>query len=76
MLRLLQRAMFLPGRVGAVTSLPSGTRLVVETPALIVAFARGNWIAAGVVEDPAIVAFSPNSAHVIPQESATPDPRS
>jgi tungstate transport system ATP-binding protein len=65
----------LPGRVGAVTSLPSGTRLVVETPAPIVAFAPWQpedrrWL----VGDPAIVAFSPESAHVIPERAQLPIP--
>jgi tungstate transport system ATP-binding protein len=63
----------LPGRVSEVTSLPSGTRLVVETPAPIVAFAP--WQTADrpwVVGDPAIVAFSLESAHVIP-EGLAPD---
>jgi hypothetical protein len=65
----------LPGRVSAVTSLPSGTRLVVETPAPIIAFAPWQpmdhrWL----VGDPAIVAFSPESAHVIPERAQLPIP--
>jgi tungstate transport system ATP-binding protein len=58
----------LPGTVSAVTSISSGTRLTVETPAPIVAFAP--WQVADrrwVMGDPAIVAFSPESTHVIPE---------
>jgi hypothetical protein len=64
-----------PGRVSAVTSLSSGTRLVVKTPVPIVAFAP--WQPADrrwVVGDPAVVAFSPESAHIIPERTQLPIP--
>jgi tungstate transport system ATP-binding protein len=63
------------GRVSAVTSLSSGTRLVVTTPTPIVAFAP--WQPADrrwVVGDSALVAFSPESAHIIPERTPLPIP--
>jgi tungstate transport system ATP-binding protein len=57
----------LPGTVSAVSSLSSGRRLVVETPAPIVGLVP--WHAADrrwAVGDLAVVAFSPESVHIIP----------
>ena len=67
----------LPGTVSAVSSLSSGTRLVVETPAPIVGlvpwhFPDDRWA----VGDLAVVAFSPESVHVIPRRNQPPDPLS
>lgn len=58
----------LPGSIIEVTSLSSGARLVVETPAPIVALipwvaSKHRW-ASG---EPAIVTFPPESAHLIPE---------
>ncbi|MGH2618228.1 MAG: TOBE domain-containing protein, partial [Thermomicrobiales bacterium] len=57
----------LPGTVRAVTSLSTGVRLVVETPAPIVALA--SWDASArrwSVGDRACVTFAPEAAHLIP----------
>jgi hypothetical protein len=67
----------LSGRVSAVSSLSSGTRLVVETPAPIVGLVP--WHAPDrrwAVGDLALVAFSPASVHVIPERTQRPDPLS
>lgn len=58
----------LPGAVREVTSLASGARLVVETPAPIVALAPWDPSARRwTVGDHAIVAFAPEAAHLIPE---------
>jgi tungstate transport system ATP-binding protein len=67
----------LSGTVSAVSSLSSGTRLVVETPAPIVALAPWHspdrhWA----IGDLAVVAFSPESVHIIPERTQPPDPLS
>jgi tungstate transport system ATP-binding protein len=67
----------LSGTVSAVSSLSSGTRVVVETPAPIVGLvpwhlADRRW-ARG---DLAVVAFSPESVHVIPERTRPRDPLS
>jgi molybdate transport system ATP-binding protein len=67
----------LSGTVSAVSSLSSGTRLVVETPAPIVGLVPWHvpdrrWA----VGEPAVVAFSPESVHVIPERIQPPDPLS
>ena len=56
-------------RTGEVTLLPSGARLVVETPAPIVALSPWDgstrrWS----VEDHACVVFAPEAAHLIPDD--------
>jgi tungstate transport system ATP-binding protein len=56
----------LPGEVVAVTALPSGTRVVVHTPAPIVAFApwrppRSGWR----VGEMAVAALPPEAVHII-----------
>ena len=58
----------LPGSIVDVTPLSSGMRLVVETPAPIVALA--SWVAIQhpwVLGESVIVAFPPESAHLIPE---------
>ena len=58
----------LPGLIVEVTPLASGMRLVVETPAPIVALA--SWAASQqrwVLGEPVIVTFSPEFAHLIPE---------
>jgi tungstate transport system ATP-binding protein len=67
----------LSGTVSAVSALSSGTRLVVETPAPIVGLVPWHvpdrrWA----VGDLALVAFSPESVHVIPERTQPPDPLS
>ena len=60
----------LPGSIIEVTPLSSGVRLVVETPAPIVALTA--WVASKhrwAPGDPAIVTFPPESAHLIPESS-------
>jgi len=59
----------LPGTIAGVTLLSSGTRLVVETPAPIVGLAP--WYPATCrwsLGSPAVIAFLPESAHLIPAE--------
>jgi hypothetical protein len=59
----------LPGSISGVTLLSSGTRLVVETPAPIVGLAP--WYPATCrwsLGSPAVIAFLPESAHLIPAE--------
>jgi tungstate transport system ATP-binding protein len=65
----------MPGNIGAVTLLSLGTRLVVDTPAPIVGIAPWDpgacpWS----LGSPAVVAFSPESAHLIPAESPRQPP--
>ena len=58
----------LPGTVSAVTPLSSGTRLVVATPAPIVALASWHHAMPWLPGDRAIVAFTREAPHVIPDD--------
>jgi tungstate transport system ATP-binding protein len=58
----------LPGSIVDITPLSSGLRLVIETPAPMVAFAP--WVASEsswVLGEPVLVTFPPASAHLIPE---------